>query len=395
MKLGVKRRRYRLYILLAGILLLAFHIPLSWVETWRSLYVSIWQIFPREKEQQDGDVLYVAEKRAAEESQEKVQLRNYCLSLLRQNRKLRSELLEKIHVEKQLESLKHIQDLSTQNKEDRAFFIRRVEEKKKKLESELKAVTAHVIYRDPSPWNTSLWIDIGEKENRAFTFPLIRKNSPVLYRSYLIGWIEYVGERNSRVRLVTDSSAVVSVRAVRGDRQDREFITLLSLARSHLCFRDPLFDSDSEKKNFLYHLEELEKIFATKKKEYYLAKGELTGACFSKGRSFTTVVKGVGFNYDYADEEGEAVDVRRGKSIKEKSKDIIIPLLQEGDLLVTTGLDGMFPADLPVAIISHVYPLEPSAAWYDITAQLCAGNVNAIDTVSILPSLNVKQVEYD
>ena len=42
------------------------------------------------------------------------------------------------------------------------------------------SMPARVIFRSPSTWNSSLWINIGSEANEAYSQPIIAKNSPVL-----------------------------------------------------------------------------------------------------------------------------------------------------------------------------------------------------------------------
>ena len=49
---------------------------------------------------------------------------------------------------------------------------------------------AQVIFRDPTCWSSSLWIDIGEENNLALGQKIIAKNSPVVSGSSLVGIVE-------------------------------------------------------------------------------------------------------------------------------------------------------------------------------------------------------------
>jgi rod shape-determining protein MreC len=205
--------------------------------------------------------------------------------------------------------------------EDRLFFERRAQSLLSLIRSQLIAMPAEVIYRSPSSWGNSLWINIGEAHNRVLGSKVIAKNSPVIAQGALIGVIEYVGEAASRVRLITDSELISSVRAVRGEK--------------------------------------------------YLAKGELRGSSSCLWRTLSPSLKGVGFNLAFADEE------------KTVSPETI--LLQEGDALVTTGFDGVFPPDLPVGIVTKVFPSSFGVHLYDIDVQLLAQNLWELGSVFVLP----------
>ncbi len=209
-----------------------------------------------------------------------------------------------------------------------SFFQRRAEHLRTLLLEQLFALPAQVIYRDPSAWSSSLWVRVGEEDNRAVGYTVVAKNSPVVSEGAVVGVIDFVGGKQSRVRLITDSGLSPSVRAVR----------------------------------------------ATSGEDGYLAKGELHGSSAPFWRSRSPVLKGVGFNYDYPDEEGRA---------RELNGDV--PLLKEGDALLTSGLDGVFPQGLSVGVVSWVAPLKPGSYAYDIEVRPAASNLNDLQTVFVLP----------
>ncbi len=177
---------------------------------------------------------------------------------------------------------------------------------------------AQVIYRDPSSWGSFIWVNVGKEVNENLPSPVIEKNSPVLLGNALIGVVDWVGKKESRIRLITDVGLKPSVRVFR--------------------------------------------------KGEYLAKGIVQGA--GKG----PLLKGAGFNYDFSDKEGGA-------------RELNASLLLEGDLLVTTGMDGVFPQGLKVASVSKVYPLHEGAYTYEIEALPIAGNLERVQTVFIIPAL--------
>ncbi|HSX10517.1 MAG TPA: rod shape-determining protein MreC [Chlamydiales bacterium] len=211
------------------------------------------------------------------------------------------------------------------------FFHRRADHLRTLLQKQLFSVPAQVIYRDPSSWSSSLWVNVGEEDNQELGQQVVAKNSPVIAEGALVGVVDYVGKKQARVRLITDSGLSPSVRAVRGT-----------------------------------HLE-----------DGYLAKGEVHGSSAPFWRSRNPVLKGVGFNYDYADEEGGSRDLK-GQ----------VPLLKEGDSILTSGLDGVFPPGLRVGSISWVAPLKEGSYAYEIEVRPAAHNLNDLQTVFILPALS-------
>lgn len=120
--------------------------------------------------------------------------------------------------------------------------------------------------------------------------------------------------------------------------------------------------------------------------EEYLAKGELHGSSAPFWRSRGISLKGIGFNFDYPDEEGPSRDLKNGRPTGNSAG--AIPLLKEGDLLVTSGLDGVFPQGLLVATVSSIAPLKEGSYAYEIEARPLASNLNDLQAVFILPSLS-------
>lgn len=197
-------------------------------------------------------------------------------------------------------------------------------------------VSARVVYRNPGSWGSSLWIDVGEERNKQLPHPVIAKNSPVVYGDAVVGVIDYVGSRRSRVRLITDSGLRPSVRALRTHQDGSQEL---------------------------------------------LAKGELQGQSQALWRQASQELDGIGFNYDTADNEGPARDLRSGDVIR------------EGDLLITTGMDGVFPKGLSVAKVTQVKLLREGAYFYDLKATPTAPNLSDLSILFVLPSLGLPTPE--
>ncbi len=227
------------------------------------------------------------------------------------------------------------------------------------LRWELMAMPAQVIYRDPSSWSSSLWINVGETENSIFGRSIIAKNSPVVAGTALVGVIDYVGKRHSRVRLITDSGLSPSVRAVRGASQNWEIGALAATLIDRLKQRNNTADLVAALKELGTNLGEA---------ETYLAKGELRGSSAPLWRSRSPVLKGIGFHFDST-----------------QPKDVS---LREGDLLVTTGLDGVFPPDLLVGKVVKVNALKPGGYAFEIEAKPAAINFNQLQTLFVLSPLS-------
>lgn len=207
------------------------------------------------------------------------------------------------------------------------------------FELELEAIPARVVYRSPASWNSILWINVGEEMNAKLGKKIVAKNSPVVKGTSIIGIIEEVSQKQSKVRLLTDRSFSPSVRAQR--------------------------EVNGEK--------------------VYLAKGELQGCCKTLWRSKSQVLKGTGFNYDFSDAVGPARDLRSGKPVG-SSQEPALPIIKKEDLLVTTGMDGIFPPGLEVARVSLIAPLREGDYYYDIEAVPTAGDLEQLSLVFVLPA---------
>jgi cell shape-determining protein MreC len=262
------------------------------------------------------------------------------------------------------------------------------ENRRKLLQNRLEAVPATVIYRPPSVWSSSLWIDQGSYANEQLGRKVIDKNSPVVVGNALVGMIDYVGKRQSRVRLITDSGLTMSVRAARGAPQNQLLSDSIDILMAKLISeKESSFASTQDQRKFVLQLRRLQKSYLNSQETLLLAKGELHGSSTPFWRSRGQLLKGVGFNYDFADAEGPARDLRSGIPYGQKSNVQPMKLLQIGDLLVTTGLDGVFPAGLPVAEVVEVGELEEGDYAYELRARPVAGDLSELSLLFVLPPL--------
>lgn len=294
-------------------------------------------------------------------------------------------------IDDQMEKYKSLKEKNLQDIFLKEFFQRRAEELKEIVKNEYESILGEVIFRDSSSWSSSVWINVGEKNNEALSQQVIAKNSPVILGQNLIGIVEYVGYYSSRVRLITDAGLVPSVRAVRGSPQDIVLLSIIQSLKDHVYLRDNLFSCSEEKEKFLNTLYQITKNLSADKEEKYLAKGEIHGSSQPLWRSKGTILKGVGFNYDYPDEEGPARSLKSGEVIDKNNVNFKTePLLEIGDLLVTTGMDGVFPKGLHVAIVSKVQDVNDGDYAYEIEAKPTASNLNELEYVFVLPPINVE-----
>lgn len=219
-----------------------------------------------------------------------------------------------------------------------ALSGRRKEEFLERLELQGSGVLAKVIFREPASWSSSLWINVGERSNQRLGKSVILKNSPVVVGDQVVGVVEYVGHRRSKVRLISDAGLAISVRAVRD--------------------------------------------------KMYLAKGEVFGASEPWWRSRGVYLKGVGFNYDFADDEGEARALRTGEVMSEIGHGAKLSLIQKGDLLITSGMDGVFPPGFRVAYVQNIAPLKEGACSYELEAKASILSLDHLSYVTVLPPID-------
>lgn len=239
------------------------------------------------------------------------------------------------------------------------------------------ALPARVIFRSPSSWNSSLWINIGKSDHSSLI-----KNSPVVVGSSIVGVIDYVGNHQSRVRLITDSGLAPSVRVSRGHIQSRMAIENLTRVIYYLQARADMPNNQQ----VIQELLNLKKNMSKNEQTWALAKGEIHGSSKPLWRASGTTLKGIGFNYDFADDEGPARDLRTGEPINQNQVPTM-PLLKVNDLLITTGMDGVFPPGLRVAEITKVDLLREGDYYYTLEAKPTAGNLDDLSLVFVIPPL--------
>lgn len=257
------------------------------------------------------------------------------------------------------------------------FFKRRGEELAELLHLQMRSLPARVIFREPSYWSSTFWINIGKRHH-------VAKNSPVLVGTSVVGVVEYVDTSRSRVRLITDARLTPSVRAVRGKEQNRYLLehidSLLFALQVREDFPLALAEEAGEKLGAVRHQ------LLQQTGNLYLAKGVLQGSSRPLWRARSDRLRGVGFNYDFPDKEGPGYDLRSGVRLSSEEK--ALPILCRGDLLVTTGLDAIFPAGLRVAVVVDVKPLKEGASSYEIEAIPSVGSLDEIQHVLVLPPVS-------
>lgn len=254
------------------------------------------------------------------------------------------------------------------------FNQRRLQSLTNLLKSKIYSIEAKVIFRDPALWSNGFWVDVGQQKNQEMGKNLVAKNSPVILGTALVGVVEEVEQARSYVRLITDAALTPAVRAIRGSEQNQMLASLVTHLLEQLKLRADLSIAQ-EGLDFLTNLDaELRKEGVT----HYLAKGELAGSNYPLWRCLSNTLKGSGFNYEFADKEGHARELHIRRQV---------PLLNVGDLLITSGLDGVFPEGLQVAHVSKISPLKEGGSFYDLEAQSVIPNLNELTHVQIIPPI--------
>lgn len=365
----MKRRSNTPYLILIGTVLLLLSLPKHVTESFRGTVVAffgpVWESYSQFK-------LFSKKKFnpeiAVQEELSKSLLENVLLKmeLSRLNDIFQSEL----NLQTYLKELNSSEELSKKLSQQRRKQLREL------LKVEMSAIPAKVIYRSPSAWNSTLWINAGSDKG-------LEKNSPVVVGDAIVGVIDYIGTHQSRVRLITDSALTPSVRVVRGAMQQEHFALQLEELEDYLLRHGELFETQDQKYSLLTILDRLQSRLMSSKPSLMLAKGEIQGSGAPIWRASGKILQGVGFNYDFADEEGEARDLRTGK-LENDWNDSALPLVEPHDLLVTTGMDGVFPPGLKVATVIKVTPLKEGDIAYQLTARPVAKDLDDLAVVYVL-----------
>jgi hypothetical protein len=216
---------------------------------------------------------------------------------------------------------------------------------------------ASIIQRSLDLWGVSCWIDQGVVDR-------VSIGTPVLSEGSLVGVVDEVYERTSKVALITNPLFVVAVRACRGERRDQDILFLAETLVAYLR-QDPAYSQTEQS---------LDSLVAWLKQKtnptLYLAKGELKGVQAPKPRTIAFCLQGEGFQFERFDTPEALL-----------KGELVEPIIQEGDLLVTSGLDGVFPPGLSVAIVTS---LQRRGRTYNLEARPTASHLLDIEEVDLL-----------
>ena len=388
----MRNKPYLPYFAIIIAIVVALSIPQSFVGGLRSMAVGI--ISPA------WDVLYKAKKIITSPFTRVFKPENaknpYDLEensrLVLENQQLREEL-EKFQIIFQHEQFIEYQISRLSELQAKLFpkadsFVRqRYEELGKLLKYQLQAIPAEVVFREPSAWGSSLWLNVGSDDNTAFDRDVVAKNSPVIFGTSVVGVIDYVGKRQSRVRLITDSGLNPAVRVARGSPQNAVLQEQLDAIIRTLHDNPSGIEMPKSKDLLEKSLERWREMLTKSEETMLLAKGILKGSSAPLWRAGGMVLKGVGFNSDYPDKYDVARDLRSGTPIDTTSAMLTIPILKVGDILVTTGMDGVFPPGLRVATVAKVDMLKEGSYTYDLEALPTAGSLSDISLLYVMPAI--------
>ncbi len=386
----MRRREYYPLIILVVFIFSVLSMPRSFSEGVRSVSVAtvfpFWRLAAATQRVATAPVRWLKDAVFATSSE----LREENRRLVLENQHYREELerfgqllLQEQYIEYHLSRLREV--AGQKMGED---GVRHYQELSQLLQYQLQAIPATVIAREPATWSSVLWLNAGTADNERLEREVVAVNSPILVGSSLVGIVDEVHRRRCRVRLLTDSRVHPSVRSSRGHHQALFFgeqihslLQLLSIGPEEL---HPM----TEKDTLLTALEQWHHdMMSTNKESWLLAKGFLQGTGAPLWRSGGKTLRGIGFNFEYHDTTGPARALLSGMPIDDESNTPDMPIIKVGDVLVTTGLDGIFPPGLHTAIVTAIDTLKEGGYSYHIDATPTAHNINNLSLVTIIPPL--------
>ncbi len=385
----MKKRLPKLYLLLVFIFLALMSLPAGPVNALRqgvvSLFTPLWNKVASIKKNLSE---YSFQKDNTSFSAHNEEL----LQMTLENSLLKNEIVHlKNGIQQELRLLNQLTTIAEGNNkaDDTAHLLktRHRMELQNILSLQLKAIPARVIFRSPTIWSSSLWIDVGALTNESLQAEVIVKNSPVLIGTCVVGVIDYVGKEQSRVRLITDSGLNPSVRVLRTASEAPLIVEKIYNLIHLLEKQKNILANAKESDKLIRLLEKTALNLSSDSSGTYLAKGVLHGDSKPLWRTKRHALKGTCFNYDFADGEGPARSLHTNHSLSTSQDKRTTPIIKTGDLLVTTGMDGVFPPDLLVAQVTEVFPLKEGDYYYEISALPTAGNLDELSLLFVIPPM--------
>ena len=268
--------------------------------------------------------------------------------------------------------------------QDHLEFLQ-AEDAKDLIDQTKRYLTGKVIFREPASWSQFIWIDIGTDANKGSLEPILAKNSPVIVNSSLVGVVDECYKKRSLVRLITDENVCPAVRVKRGSIQTRIIKESIDSLLHYLPIQQDIFPNANEYQSFLDKLSWLNSCLTQEREDRFFAKGQLQGLSEPLWRCGDKTLRGFGFQWDRGDEYGPAREITSGQALNADENYSPIELLKVGDVLVTSGLDGVFPPNLKVAVVSKVFPLPRGAPTYELEAKILVPNIHDLTYVHVLP----------
>lgn len=240
---------------------------------------------------------------------------------------------------------------------------KKLEYLQERIDNQMRFIRARVVFREPGTWGSYCWIDRGSLSSEG----VLALNSPVVVGESVIGVIDFVGERKSRLQLITDAKLPISVEVSRGMEQNIDLIR--SCKRVIQSIEE---DQSNESSPMAHGLKELIRRAKGDGVDQYYATGEVFGSSHTLFRRKRPLLDGVGFNSEFGSSPNE-----RGASSS----------IKVGDLLVTTGMDGVFPKGFHVAKVTYVEPMSEGSITTRIQALATFQDLDRLSYVEILPPI--------
>jgi rod shape-determining protein MreC len=238
---------------------------------------------------------------------------------------------------------------------ERALLLRKLEESHALAQQGTQGLRVRVLAREPGAWERFLWVDAG-RETHGEGSPL-QKHSPVVCGDAVVGLIEYVGRRQSLVRLISDPQCCPAVQL----SEEGPSGLLHAVRRLDLL----LGASETVEHQLKRSLQQLLSQIPIPDHSGGSWKGILKGA--SSDRRVGQILKG-----DFFAAEWEHRQERSAKAPK------------AGHLLVTSGLDGLFPAGLRVGYLEAIQPPNGSQLMRGFTALPAVESLEDLQWLTIL-----------
>ena len=228
------------------------------------------------------------------------------------------------------------------------FFLQKSEFLKNRSLAQLQSISAKVIHRTRLSWYKYCWINVGLEDNKKIGQDIVSIDSPVVQGNALIGIIDKVEKKKSRVLLITDNSNTISIQLLNKRDSNEKLVNLLKQAS--------LLAKNEDRSPLLNCIDTIRKKYPTKTPHNIT--GEVNGICDLNI-----------FNGDIMLSARLFCDP---KSVK----------LETGDILVTSGLDEIAPQGVEVGIIADI---TEDICSYNLKLLPACDDINKVYFVSVLP----------